>query len=333
MDHNFISAYFIISEDAKHGENLVCSYYACRNGGIKFRYCAYCMAPVAKRNFSRRHDHGMLQKKLKGGSSETAGKATAARDSTAGKSAATKTGNGPAVLLETAPEEDEVKKKRKRDNENTNNEEDDDAAVGKQKEEAGITGTVAIEAEETSTTATIMSSKRESVWNNLLTQRPRTKNPNQLSSWLNEVLAVSDTDFPLDQVGSDLNHSFGSTLLENLQSKAKKKKKKKSETAADGDKYAEVAAAAAEEDSSTATAKSKHNDPSSTTDIVIGGDGSERSSQTKKMTTAAPPSSDASSEDDDDDDDSDSDGFSGSFAVWRDRKKGKPSLKKLKRKL
>merc|ERR1711865_717155 len=280
--------------------------------GIKFRYCAYCMAPVAKRNFSRRHDHGMLQKKLKGGSSETAGKATAARASTAGKSAATKTGNGPAVLLEAAPEEDEVKKKRKRDNENTNNEEDDDAAVGKQKEEAGITGTVAIEAEETSTTATIMSSKRESVWNNLLTQRPRTKNPNQLSSWLNEVLAVSDTDFPLDQVGSDLNHSFGSTLLENLQSKAKKKKKKKSET---------------EEDSSTATAKSKHNDPSSTTDIVIGGDGSKRSSQTKKMTTAAPPSSDASSEDDDDDDDSDSDGFSGSFAVWRDRKKGKPSLK------
>ena len=59
------TAYFVISEDAKHGEDLVCSYFACRNGGVKFRYCAYCMAPVAKRNFCRRHDHGMS--KLKDG--------------------------------------------------------------------------------------------------------------------------------------------------------------------------------------------------------------------------------------------------------------------------
>lgn len=62
MDHNFKTAYFVISEDAKHGEDLVCSYFACRNGGVKFRYCAHCMAPVAKRNFCRRHDHGMSAK-------------------------------------------------------------------------------------------------------------------------------------------------------------------------------------------------------------------------------------------------------------------------------
>lgn len=36
----------------------MCSYYACRNNGIKFRYCAYCNVPVAKRNFRKRHQHG-----------------------------------------------------------------------------------------------------------------------------------------------------------------------------------------------------------------------------------------------------------------------------------
>ena len=38
MDHNFKTAYFVISEEAKHGEDLVCSYFACRNGGVKFKY-------------------------------------------------------------------------------------------------------------------------------------------------------------------------------------------------------------------------------------------------------------------------------------------------------
>jgi hypothetical protein len=35
----------------------VCSYFPCRNAGIKFRYCVYCKLPVAKRNFAKRHRH------------------------------------------------------------------------------------------------------------------------------------------------------------------------------------------------------------------------------------------------------------------------------------
>ncbi len=35
----------------------MCSYFACRNAGIKFRYCVYCKLPVAKRNFAKRHRH------------------------------------------------------------------------------------------------------------------------------------------------------------------------------------------------------------------------------------------------------------------------------------
>lgn len=35
----------------------MCSYFACRNAGIKFRYCVFCKLPVAKRNFAKRHRH------------------------------------------------------------------------------------------------------------------------------------------------------------------------------------------------------------------------------------------------------------------------------------
>lgn len=47
----------MISGKVKHGEQLVCSYPACRNGGVKFRYCSTCKIPVAKRNFRNRHNH------------------------------------------------------------------------------------------------------------------------------------------------------------------------------------------------------------------------------------------------------------------------------------
>lgn len=58
MDHNPLTAYFVINNGVQHGEDVVCSHPACRNAGVKFRYCSFCKAPVAKRNFRRRHNHG-----------------------------------------------------------------------------------------------------------------------------------------------------------------------------------------------------------------------------------------------------------------------------------
>jgi hypothetical protein len=52
------TAYFVIPENVRHGEELICSYFACRNAGVKFRYCSHCKVPVAKRNFRKRHRHG-----------------------------------------------------------------------------------------------------------------------------------------------------------------------------------------------------------------------------------------------------------------------------------
>lgn len=57
VDHNFKTAYFVIPQGIEHGDELVCSYPACRQAGVKFRYCLHCEVPVAKRNFRNRHRH------------------------------------------------------------------------------------------------------------------------------------------------------------------------------------------------------------------------------------------------------------------------------------
>ena len=42
VDHNFKTAYFVIPESIEHGDELMCSYPACRQAGVKFRYCLHC---------------------------------------------------------------------------------------------------------------------------------------------------------------------------------------------------------------------------------------------------------------------------------------------------
>mmetsp|Transcript_99080 Transcript_99080/g.285876 ORF Transcript_99080/g.285876 Transcript_99080/m.285876 type:complete len:468 (-) Transcript_99080:240-1643(-) len=57
LDHNFKNAYFIITQDTAHGEDLVCSYPECQAAGSKFRYCKVCRIPISKRNFYQKHSH------------------------------------------------------------------------------------------------------------------------------------------------------------------------------------------------------------------------------------------------------------------------------------
>jgi len=51
------NAYLCIEKTTKHGDELVCSFDACRYSGIKFLYCSYCDGPVYKRDFAKRHCH------------------------------------------------------------------------------------------------------------------------------------------------------------------------------------------------------------------------------------------------------------------------------------
>lgn len=59
-DHKYDNAYFVIGGTIPHGKLIECSHHACVQSGRKFLYCAVCQLPCAKRNFSRRHSHGSL---------------------------------------------------------------------------------------------------------------------------------------------------------------------------------------------------------------------------------------------------------------------------------
>ena len=55
--HTAKTAFFNISAEPFHGMLLSCGHAECNT--YKFAYCVYCRTPVAKRNFNKRHLHGL----------------------------------------------------------------------------------------------------------------------------------------------------------------------------------------------------------------------------------------------------------------------------------
>jgi len=58
--HTSSTAYFDIPLNLQHGAILACSHPGCAASGRRFRYCQVCEVPVAKRNFIKRHSHGLI---------------------------------------------------------------------------------------------------------------------------------------------------------------------------------------------------------------------------------------------------------------------------------
>ncbi len=310
------SAYFVIAEDSKHGENLVCSYYACRNGGVKFRYCAYCMAPVAKRNFSRRHDHGMSKKK--GAASIKDDEEDEEDDDTVDESEMTVSDRGSLIGYVVSSNSSAAAKKKEPVEEDTTKRQSESVPLEETVEEEDF------------------SSERREMWHNLLSKRPSSKDPKGLSKWLSEVLSVSDLQFPLEKVGAE-NAREGSPLgkvLSNELSKLTKPTVPDEDTASgpmDSSAMDTTNSSSTTVDSLKDTAKSATQDQNEKTpvkDNTVTASNSKSDMKSLKKNLANKKRKKGSDDDDDDDDDSDSDeGFAGSFADWRDRKKGK-SLKK-----
>mmetsp|Transcript_110161 Transcript_110161/g.318417 ORF Transcript_110161/g.318417 Transcript_110161/m.318417 type:complete len:617 (-) Transcript_110161:142-1992(-) len=358
MDHNFKTAYFVISEDAKHGEDLVCSYFACRNGGVKFRYCAHCMAPVAKRNFCRRHDHGMSEKlppreddddeSVEDGKGfEEAELAQKVNNNMAALAAAL---DAPAKISKATPKskdsEDKTQSKRKAP---VAEEDDDDEA-----ELAHI------------------SKKRRKMWSALLVKRPRTKDPRHLSSWLNEVLTVSDFDTTLEQAESESppkpskratpkkSKAEKDPEVKEKKANGEKKKRKSSESRAESKakkEKLENEATAKKKANADMNGSPKEKASNSGIDVPKKGNGSSKAGESKEANSEQAvekqkdsiPSDNASNSDASEKDGKsneevesstkpepkaaeakspvkpkeDDEGFAGSFADWRDRKKDK----------
>ena len=57
--HTAETAYLTIPPLCEHGLVLACSHPECRASGKRFRFCAICDLPVAKRNFLKRHSHDL----------------------------------------------------------------------------------------------------------------------------------------------------------------------------------------------------------------------------------------------------------------------------------
>lgn len=59
--HTPQNAYFEIPENCPHGKLVVCSHQLCRESERRFRYCKVCDQVTAKRNFTKRHAHGIVK--------------------------------------------------------------------------------------------------------------------------------------------------------------------------------------------------------------------------------------------------------------------------------
>jgi hypothetical protein len=88
------TANFMITNDVKHGQGLVCSYPKCRDGGIKFLYCKCCAIPVSKRMFRTRHNNcGKVESAGRSHEAKAPTEATAAKEVEATKYAKSSQGS------------------------------------------------------------------------------------------------------------------------------------------------------------------------------------------------------------------------------------------------
>lgn len=185
------TAYFVIPENVKHGEELICSYFACRNAGIKFRYCSHCKVPVAKRNFRKRHKHG--------------GEIIGDKGDDSGDDETPKKGIPSQITASRDEEEDEDGiSSQSADSTNHGGIESKQAPVPKVAlAQSSMIAPGIANVKEVFDHGVVpksngkISDERLSHWVSLLAKRPSTKDSDTMSAWLMEVLAVSDLETPL----------------------------------------------------------------------------------------------------------------------------------------
>ena len=171
------TAYFVIPETVEHGEELICSYYACRNAGIKFRYCSHCKIPVAKRNFRKRHNHDLMAPKVSG----------------SGAGADLASGPGGVIVSARGGDTDEESAGASSSKKGT---------LGGLAGRSGLPAALSATITSTSTSGKPIEAERCTRWAELLCDRPSTGDSNAMSAWLLDVLAVSDLEKPLAAKGA-----------------------------------------------------------------------------------------------------------------------------------
>lgn len=145
---------------------MMCSHSKCRNSGIKFRYCAICRLPVAKRNFYQRHSHELDRPD----SHNSANASVCSPDNVlVGEDQSVDQANAPQGQTNTKPK----------------------VGMRSGTEE----GPVWCLADDDQNSAT---SQRKRKWNDLLERRPASSDTPRMSAWLLEVISVSEADTRLE---------------------------------------------------------------------------------------------------------------------------------------
>lgn len=174
----------------------MCSHQGCRDGGIKFCYCSRCGVAVAKRNFRKRHDHGIVDleydrsgngRAVIGGSEAAASSqvqpalmclpvaAAAAHNAPKGIAAAAASGGKRSS---SSTEGGKKRKSSKREKGRRDHK--------RSKKQRNIAERLLS-----------IDDKRISHWRDLLKERPQTEEDLAMSGWLLRVMLVSDLKRPV----------------------------------------------------------------------------------------------------------------------------------------
>lgn len=294
------------------------------------------MAPVAKRNFCRRHDHGMSAKaggKVEKNDQDETSMDISEKSATKDIPDETKSSKEKSP---TSPSEKKTSKGAKRDAPRSSldvlskaasssfpmkAEPDDlESFTGKRKkssedsvEEEEVTADDLCDDASDAAELANISSKRRKMWNALLIKRPRTKDPRHLSSWLNEVLTVSDFETPMEQARPAIKESLGKPEKSRTPKHSEERSKEK-KTGGKEKKIRKMEGKMTEDADDSKSKKDK--DEMSLDNGEKSSDSSDKKSP--KKNDSKEPDIKKESED----------GFAGSFADWRDRKKEKALSKK-----
>lgn len=204
MEHNFQTAYFVIPEDVKHGDGLICSFPACRNRGVKFLYCQYCKDPVAKRNFRSRHNHA--EEKAEEDQPKKAPNDSA--PASAGDKAKRQEPQ-PATLRNVVADVTSSSSQHASETSTA-------ASNSTQNEKAGVKRSLdemnSEHDEMIKRKLSKIAPERQVVWGTLLAERPKSDDELEMSAWLMRVMAVSDSKKPIAEnpQGEDSSGTNGS---------------------------------------------------------------------------------------------------------------------------
>ena len=187
----------MIAEDVKHGDGLICSFPACRNKGVKFLYCSYCRDPVAKRNFRMKHNHSegeegngnaLKEKESFSRNYESSGDDVDANEETVPITATVVSSSSHQISM--------VSESLSRSM----------PSHGSKRPIGEMTGSLHVDDMIVKKLAKI-DLKRQDAWETLLRSRPLTEDGDEMSSWLMQVLCVSDLKMPLQDASASAGKS------------------------------------------------------------------------------------------------------------------------------